>query len=226
MLTVTFYAHASFRLAGDGLAVVTDPYEPGPGGAGFDPIDEPADLVIMSSATDNFHSDPSHIRGDPAVVNALELPPEGASVRGVTIRPFPAMEKLDYDFGRDPDANAMYLFTLGGVRVLHMGDVGNPIPEGQLAQLAGQVDLLLALAGAHATIPLDDLDAAIAAIAPRVVIPMHYYSPRGVLKIEPVDVFTERYPAEQVRQIGGPTITLNPAALPETLQIVVLEQSR
>ena len=32
MLSVTFYAHACFRLVGDGLAVVTDPYEPGPGG--------------------------------------------------------------------------------------------------------------------------------------------------------------------------------------------------
>jgi L-ascorbate metabolism protein UlaG (beta-lactamase superfamily) len=226
MLTVTFYAHASFRLVGDGLAVVTDPYTPGPQGSGFERIDEPADLVIMSSATDSFHSDPSHIQGSPTVVNALELPPEGATVRGVTIRPFPTMENLGFDFGRDPDANAMYLFQLGGVRVLHMGDVGNPIAENQLAQLAGQVDLLLALAGAHATIALDDLDAAIAAIGPRVVIPMHYHHPRGVLNILPVDAFAGRYPAEQVRRMGGPTLTLDPAALPDGPQIVVLEQSR
>lgn len=226
MLTVTFYAHASFRLVGDGLTVVTDPYTPGPTGSGFDPIDEPADLVIMSSATDRFHSDPSHIRGDPTVVNALELPLEGATVRGLTIWPFPSMENLNFDFGRDPDANAMYLFKLGGVRVLHMGDVGNPIAEEQLAQLAGQVDLLLALAGGHATIALDDLDAAIAAIRPRIVIPMHYHHPRGVLDILPVATFAGRYPPEQVTYAGTPTITINPAALPESLQIVVLEQSR
>ena len=74
---MTFYAHASFRLEADGLAVVTDPYTPGPKpGSGFDPIDEPADLVIMSSSMDSFHSDPSHVRGDPVVVDALELPPE------------------------------------------------------------------------------------------------------------------------------------------------------
>jgi L-ascorbate metabolism protein UlaG (beta-lactamase superfamily) len=226
MLTVTFYAHASFRLEGDGLAVITDPYTPGPRGAGFDPIDEPADLVIMSSATDSFHSDPSHIQGDPAVVNALELPLEGATVHGVTIRPFPAMENLNYDFGRDPDANAMYLFSVGGVRVLHMGDVGNPVAPEQLAALAGQVDLLLALTGAHATIALDDLDSAIATIKPRVVIPMHYFSDRGVLKILPVSAFAERYPAAQVRYVGGPSVTLDPAALPGELQILVLEQSR
>jgi hypothetical protein len=40
---------------------------------------------------------------------------------GVSIRPFPALENLNHDFGRDPEANATYLFTLGGLRVLHMG---------------------------------------------------------------------------------------------------------
>ena len=54
---ITFYAHASFRLEADGLVVVTDPYTPGPKpGSGFDPIDEPADIVIISSSTDDFHS--------------------------------------------------------------------------------------------------------------------------------------------------------------------------
>jgi L-ascorbate metabolism protein UlaG (beta-lactamase superfamily) len=178
---IRFYAHASFRLEAEGLAVITDPYTPGPQNSGFDPIDEPADVVIMSSATDDFHSDPSHVRGDPTVVNALELPPEGADVRGLHIRAFPAMESMTFDFGRDPDANAMYLFTLGGLRVLHMGDIGNPLSQEHLDALRGNVDVLFALTGAHATIALEDLDAAIEAIGPRVVIPMHYYSPRGVL---------------------------------------------
>ncbi len=88
-MKIRFYAHASFRLEADGLSVITDPYTPGPQNSGFDPIDEPADIVIMSSATDSFHSDPSHVRGDPTVVNALELPPEGADVRGCISVPSP-----------------------------------------------------------------------------------------------------------------------------------------
>lgn len=226
MLTIQFYAHASFRLTGDGMSVVTDPYTPGPGGAGFDPINELADLVLMSSATDSFHSDPSHISGSPLVVNTLDLPPEGAEAGGLYVRPFPAMESLSHDLGRDPDANAMYLFRLGGLSVLHMGDIGNPISAAQLEALAGQVDVLLALTGDGPTIALDDLDAAIAAIRPRIVIPMHYHSPRGVLRILPVGAFTSRYPEAQVVHVGGPTMTLDPAALPSELQIVVLEQSR
>ena len=225
-MKITFYAHASFRLEADGLTVVTDPYTPGPKASGFDPIDESADLVIMSSATDAFHSDPSHIRGSPTVINALELPPEGKSVRGVPIHSFPAMESYTFDFGRDPDANALYLFTLGGIHVLHMGDIGNPVSPAHLDALHGNVDLLLALAGAHATIALDDLDAAIAAIQPRAIIPMHYYSSRGVLNILPVDDFLARYPSGSITRLGGPRLELTPESLPTALHIYVLEQSR
>jgi L-ascorbate metabolism protein UlaG (beta-lactamase superfamily) len=46
-----FYAHASFRLEADGLAVITDPYTPGPQNSGFDPIDEPPTLSTPTRAT-------------------------------------------------------------------------------------------------------------------------------------------------------------------------------
>ena len=226
-MKIAFYAHASFRLEADGLSVVTDPYTPGPDGSNFDPINEPADLVIMSSATDAFHSDPSHVGGDPTVVNALELPPEGKEVMGLYIRPFPAMESMTFDFGRDPDANALYLFTLGGLRFLHMGDIGNPLPEAYFDALRGEVDVLFALAGAHATIGLDDLDRAIEAIGPRAVIPMHYHHPRGVLDIEPVETFLERFPPDAVTRVGKTELELTPDSLPDDgPHVYVLEQSR
>ncbi len=229
-MRIKFYAHASFRFEADGIALVTDPYTPGR--SGFRPIDEPADLVIMSSRTDDFHSDPSHVRGEPVVVNALELPPEGAVVCGVPIRGFEAYESRTFDYrgklGRDPDANALYHFTLGGVRVLHMGDLGNPVDPAQLAALAGQVDVLLALAGEHATIALDDLDDAIAAIRPRLVIPMHYWHERGVLKIERVEGFLQRFAPGQVTRLDSSELEVTPESLPppgETA-VVVLQQAR
>ena len=226
-MKIRFYAHASFRLEADGLAVITDPYTPGPHNSGFDPIDELADIVIMSSATDPFHSDPSHVRGDPTIVNALELPAEGADVRELHIRPFPAMESMTFDYGRNPDANALYLFRLGGLRVLHMGDIGNPVPQEHLAAVRDNVDLLFALTGDHATIALDDLDTTIDAIGPRIVIPMHYFSSRGMLDIEPVDAFLKRHPADTITRVGGPELELMPESLPtEAPHIYVLEQSR
>lgn len=229
-MKIKFYAHASFRFEADGIAVITDPYTPGR--SGFEPIHEPADLVIMSSRTDDFHSDPSHIEGKPFVVNALELPPEGAVVRGVPIRGFEAYESRTFDYqgerGRDADANALYHFTLGGLRVLHMGDLGNPVDPAQLDALAGEVDILLALTGEHATIALDDLDKAIGAIRPRVVIPMHYWHERGVLKIEKVDRFLERFPTRQVTRLDTSEFEITPETLPPRgeMRVVVFQQAR
>ena len=229
-MKIKFYAHASFRFEADGIAVVTDPYTPAT--SGFEPIREPADLVIMSSRTDDFHSDPSHIEASPTVINALELPPEGAVVCGVPIRGFEAYESKVFDYqgelGRDPDANALYHFSLGGLRILHMGDLGNPVDPAHLAALAGQVDILLALTGEHATIALDDLDVAIDAIRPRVVIPMHYWHERGVLKIEKVDRFLERFPTPQVLRLDTSDFEITPDTLPPPgeMRVVVLQQAR
>jgi L-ascorbate metabolism protein UlaG (beta-lactamase superfamily) len=229
-MKIKFYAHASFRLEGDGLTVVTDPFTPSL--SGFDPINEPADIVIMSSATDDFHCDASHVTGDPAVVNALEIPEEGGEVKGLKIRSFPAMESMTYDFQkyfqRDPDANALYHFTLDGIRVLHMGDIGNPVAPEHLDALDGQVDLLLALTGEHATISLDDLDTVIERVKPKAIIPMHYYSEKGVLEIEPVETFTKRFPAEQVTHVGSSEMELDLSKLPPggAPHVFVFEQSR
>ena len=230
-MKITFYAHASFRLEGDGLTVITDPFTPAI--SKFDPINEPADIVLMSSATDDFHCDASHVTGNPEVVNTLVLPPEGVTVKGLKVKSFPATESLTFDYqseyGRDPDANALYHFSLGGLRFLHMGDIGTAIPQGHIDVLKGQVDVLLALTGEHATIALDDLDDAIAQIGPRAVIPMHYFSPKGVLKIEPVETFLNRLPADRITRVGKTSMTLTPDMLPAVgapPHIWVLDQSR
>ena len=85
-MKIKFYAHACFRLEGDGIAVVTDPYTAGPEVSNYDPIQEKADVVIMSSATDRFHSDPSHILGEPAIVNAVEVVGKAGDTGKVTVK--------------------------------------------------------------------------------------------------------------------------------------------
>jgi hypothetical protein len=56
---------------------------------------------------------------------------------------------------------------------------------------------------------------------------MHYFSPRGVLDIEPVDTFLERHPADSVTWVNGSELELKPESLPaEAPRIYVLEQSR
>jgi L-ascorbate metabolism protein UlaG (beta-lactamase superfamily) len=219
---IKWYGHACFKLEGDGTSIVTDPYDPKV--AGLDPVYEPADLVVVSSATDEYHSYARMVTGDPLYLNALEATgEESVEVGGVRFETFRAMESVEHK--EDPDENAMYRFELGGVSVLHLGDLGNPPTEEQLARLRGKVDVLLALTGGPPTLELDDLERAIEDIGPRVVIPMHYKIPKLTVDgdILPVRTFTSRYPVEQVVSVGTPEVEFMPGTLPEGLRVYVLE---
>ncbi len=55
---------------------------------------------------------------------------------------------------------------------------------------------------------------------------MHYFHPKGRLKILPVSEFVQRYPAEMVTEVGASELELTHATLPAAQHIYVLEQSR
>ena len=122
----------------------------------------------------------------------------------------------------DPKANALYGLALDGVTLCHMGDVGTPLAEEQLAPLRGRADVLLALAGGGETIPLPDLDRAIGEIGPRVVIPMHYATPGIRYELGSLEDFLERHAGEPVEQRAESSLELTGETLPEHRTIVVL----
>jgi L-ascorbate metabolism protein UlaG (beta-lactamase superfamily) len=202
---VTWYGHACFRLEGGGLAVVTDPYTPGP--AGLQPVAEPADVVVMSSALDEAHSCASAVPGSPRVLNAIDAigrPTEIAP--GVVVEAFAASEGSDRP--DDPKANALYRFELDGVAVCHMGDIGIPLAPEHVERLRGRVDVLFALAGAGLTIALEDLDEAIAGIAPRIVIPMHFRIPSLLYAAGPVEDFLARRRGDPIVEHDGSSVEI------------------
>ncbi|HEX7298645.1 MAG TPA: MBL fold metallo-hydrolase [Solirubrobacteraceae bacterium] len=210
MLRITWYGHACFRLEGGGVSIVTDPYTPER--AGLRPVDEPADAVIMSSATDRAHSCAAMVPGSPDVLDALDAVDAPRVVAGsVEVQAVGANEGTNR-----PDApkdNALYRFELDGIAVCHMGDVGVALSETQLDPLRGRVDVLLALAGANLTIPLPDLDQAIDEIGPRVVIPMHYRTPSLRYTAGPVEDFLERRTGDHIVKHDGSVLELSRAAL-------------
>jgi L-ascorbate metabolism protein UlaG (beta-lactamase superfamily) len=219
MTSITWYGHACFRLDAGGVSIVTDPYTPEK--AGLEPLAEPAGAVVMSSALDEAHSCSAMVPGDPEVLNALDAVAAPRVVAGaIVVEAVAASEGIDRP--DEPKANALYRLELGGVSICHMGDVGVALTQRQLALLRGRVDVLLALAGAGLTIPLADLDRAIAEIAPRVVIPMHYRTPSLRYSAGPVEDFLARRAGDEVVVHAGSTLELGPGSLPDALTIHVL----
>lgn len=225
-MKIKWYGQASFRItADDGTSIVTDPYTPET--AGYAPVTEPADIAIISSGNDSFHCRADLIPGNPAVVNALDLAQAGGetTVKGIQIRAIEAMEALNHKY-HDPDQNGMYRFCVDGIEIGHMGDVGNPLSDAQIEFFKG-VDILLALAGGHPTIELDDLKTVIDRTQPRLVIPMHFrtltYKPRNILWIES---FLAYFDDSQVDFAFNYEATITRDSLPEPTRVLVLDYAR
>ena len=219
-MNITWLAHAAFLIEGDGLRIITDPYTPAT--MGFAEITTPADIVVRSSSDDRAHCNAEMIRGNPLVITATEVGPEGVTARGVHFAAIQAQESLIYK--SEPSDNALYRFTLDGIQVAHMGDVGNRLTEAQLAALAG-VEVLLALAGGKPTIGLDDLMDAIDAIQPRVVIPMHYKLPGASFNMLPVTDLASRWPEGSVVWHDTSTVSFTADTLPGRRELHVLQAS-
>jgi L-ascorbate metabolism protein UlaG (beta-lactamase superfamily) len=214
VIRITWYGHACFRLEAPGVSLVTDPYTPER--AGLQRVPEPADAVVMSSALDEAHSNAAMVPGSPAIFNALDLVGGRTVITGgVVVEAVAASEGSDRP--DDPKANALYRLELGGLAVCHMGDVGTPLSEEQLAPFRGRVDVLLALAGGGLTIPLPDLHKAITEFRPAVVVPMHYATPSLRYRAGPVADFLAPYPPEQIVRHDSSTLELDgvePTAAP------------
>lgn len=225
-MQIRWYGQAAFRLeAEDGTSVITDPYTPDL--LGYEPIKDSADLVIISSEDDQAHCRADLIPGDPAVINALDLAlgEKTTNSAGVTVGAIEAAEWVNHPRGV-PGQNGMYRFELDGLKIAHMGDVGNPLNDQQMA-FFDDVDVLLALAGGYLTIELPDLDAMIKRMKPKLVIPMHFrtltYKPRNTMWIES---FLSYYDDAQVDFALDHTTTISKADIPSETRVLVMDYMR
>lgn len=222
----TWYGHAAFLVEGvtdngQPVRIITDPYK-SPDCGGYGPVEDSTDLVTLSHENPVYHSDLSSIRGDYEAVWGLNLPPAGVTVKGIPIRSIRVYE----NDARDPDGeNAMIRFTLEGLNVSHLGDLGHALNEEEKAFLRG-TDVLLALAGGPPTIPLSVLKDLVEELEIPLVLPMHYAVPGIRLNLLPVEAFTGLFAADQVERPGSTSLEVTRESLPTGTKVVVLEHLR
>jgi L-ascorbate metabolism protein UlaG (beta-lactamase superfamily) len=221
-MKLKWWGHACFLItAENGVKIITDPYTPAT--SGYRPVTDEPDIVIMSSGNDSYHCRADLVPGQPIVINALEVAQKGGQriEKGVTFSAIEAMEALDHR-EHDPDQNGMYRFTVDGVSIGHLGDIGNPLNDQQIAFFAG-VDILLSLTGGHPTLELDDLKKVIDQARPRIVVPMHFrtlrYKPRNTFWI---DTFLQYFKNEDIDFACDNEVALTLDVLPLPTRVLVL----
>ncbi len=220
-MRITWYGHAAFLIETGGTRIILDPYR-SPDSGGYAPIDEPADVVVVSHENDRYHSHLGQVVPPFEVVRALEIPEGGRVVAGVrfgAIRVFETPEK------RAGDEVTIVHFRAEGLHLAFLGDLGHALGEAELAPIRG-ADVVLAPAGGPPTLDFPAIGPLLDAIGPRVVVPMHYKTPRINLAIQPVARFFEALPDWPVEHVPASTFELTAATLPTARRIVSLEPAR
>ena len=218
MINIQWLAHASFLIEGNGLRILTDPFDPEI--LKVSPLNEQADIVIRSSDDDDAHGFIDTLPGTFELVTATDIVKGGVTTRGLAIKAFWAQESLIHK--EHPRDNAMYRFTLDGITITHLGDVGNALTGAQMDTLQG-TDVLLALAGGPPTIDLADLWDVIQTIQPKIVIPMHYRIPGPEFFMLPVDDLASYFPEASIIRCEGSTYQLDKDTLPNATQLIILD---
>ena len=225
--------HACFRVWRDGgPVIVMDPFTPKNLGLSEEEASLEGDTVIVSSLTDKAHGYPGLVRGDPRVINALEVAEQGTDVEvdGSPLVTLAAAESPQHDSGRPKD-NALYAVQVGGVWIMHLGDLGYGLTQDELAPFVDRCDVLLAIVGQANTLSLDDLDGLIDHLQPKWIVPMHFRL-WWATKMRPLDEFLDRRRHDRLfftrtstvefpLQIGSPDqntiVVLEPSAQPAGL---------
>ena len=220
-MRITWYGHAAFLVETDGLRIILDPVR-SPDSGGYEPIAEPADLVVVSHENDRYHSHLGQLVGSFDVVRALELPPDGSVVRGIrfeSVHVYESPERLP------EDEVTIVHFRADDLHVVFLGDLGHRLSEDELAPLLG-ADIVMAAAGGPPTIDFPEIPALLDAIRPQVILPMHYKTPKINLDIQPLERFLEVLPDDKVERPGTSSIEIARDTLPAERTIIVLEHAR
>ena len=161
-MRITWYGHAAFLIETQGLRIILDPYR-SPDSGGYLPIDEPADLVIVSHEEDVYHSHVGQIVPPFQLVKALELPEGGEVIKGIRFETVHVYEHAD----RKPEEKVTIIhFRSEDMHVVFLGDLGHPLTEAEVAPLRG-ADIVLIPAGGPPTIDYPDIPLLLDMIGPR-----------------------------------------------------------
>lgn len=170
-MTLTWLGHSCFLVESGGYRIVLDPYY----------VETYPTLHVSAEKALCSHSHRDH-----AFLQAVTLSGEEKEC------PF-AIETLstfhDEVSGAKRGENTIHILRAEGKTVVHCGDLGHALNEQQLARIKG-CDVLLLPIGGYYTIDAATARRIADAVAPRIIVPMHYrFGAHGFDEIGTLDDF-------------------------------------
>ncbi|VVB67376.1 Beta-lactamase superfamily domain protein [uncultured archaeon] len=208
-MNVFWFGHSCFFLEGArGPSLLLDPFHEEEVGYPL-PVVEAEIVVVSHDHLD--HNNLESVGGHPLLIKG----PGRHTALGLEFLGVPSYH--DREGGRLRGENTIFCFTVGGIRVCHLGDLGHPLSQAQVGAI-GPVDLLFLPVGGLYTIDALGADLVMRQLHPAAAVPMHYQTSALSFELESVDEFLKG------RKVRGPlkSLELNREDLGERGQVVLL----
>ena len=217
-MKIKSYGHAAFLITSDqGVKIITDPYESGAYGGqlAYGKIKDQVD-VVTTSHDHADHNDAKSLPGSPQIV-------KGSGSKTVKKISFKGIATYhDPSKGSERGTNTIFAFTVDGIRVCHLGDLGHMLSGEELAEI-GPVDILFIPVGGYFTIDSKEATRVAEQIRPKVLIPMHFKTEKVGFPITPVEDFLKG--KSNPKRPGTSEVSFDKSTLPQQMEIVVLEHA-
>lgn len=210
-MEIKWYGHSCFLMTdGNGVRILTDPYG---SHIGYELPEISADAVTISHEHADHNNISTVISNTVIVRSPGEYEVKGVKIIGI---------ETDHDRcgGALRGKNTMFIYEMDGMRILHCGDLGIIPPDETIAKI-GHIDVMMVPIGAIYTI--DDLEAREFAniVKPKVVIPMHYKTPKLKIELCGLAPFVDAAKDCRIHNINDWECTIQPISLGEDRVIVL-----
>ena len=209
---ISFIGHATFQIRSPrGIRVVTD----------YNDFFEPKELPHI--ATMNIQrGNHSKFSVEPAVRHVLQgwdigkgIPRHNVRMEDVRVYNIPT--NIEQHESGPTNFSSMFVIEAAGLCVGHMGHVAHVLGKEQVSRL-GRIDVLLTPVDRRVTQSMDELVQNLAAISPRLIIPMHYNSDYTVNEF--AGEIGKRYP---IKRLKTGQIAVTRASLPQRTEIWIMQ---
>lgn len=176
-MRIEWLGQSSFLIGSEqGIRIITDPF-----GRGFlnlpalfwrmdyKEADEEAEIVTVSHPHWD-HSNIRGVRGRPTIVKNAGT----TIISGIHFKGIPSRHGMPWVMRKQ---NMIFCFQVDGVRLCHLGDIGEVLNKNQLRDI-GEVDILFVPTGGFMTVGPAGALKICRQLNPHLIVPMHYKNPQ------------------------------------------------
>jgi L-ascorbate metabolism protein UlaG (beta-lactamase superfamily) len=222
-LEITWLGHSSFLItSSQGTRVLIDPPNEA---TGYSIVPVSAIDVILVSHEHADHNNVALATGSPLVLRGLNstgwnsIDQKVKDTRIISISPaIPVFH--DSQQGAQRGRNTIFIIEMDGMRLAHFGDLGHVLTQ-EMSQAIGSLDIAFIPVGGSYTIDATAATQVVGQINSRIVIPMHYKTPKlpATWPGTGVEPFLE---GKKVERPNTSSIKVNKTSIPNQTSVVVL----